>query len=59
MRREAGHEIPGALHAVIIRGFKRTQSLPGEVGEEVESVTIMPFDSLDAPRGSAGEIGKG
>jgi heme-degrading monooxygenase HmoA len=38
-----------------IRGFKNIQLLRREVGEEVEFVTIMLFDSLDAVREFAGE----
>ena len=38
-----------------IRGFKSIQLLRREVGEEVEFVTIMVFDSLDAVREFAGE----
>ncbi len=38
-----------------IRGFKGIQLLRREVGEEVEFVTIMVFDSLDAVRDFAGE----
>jgi heme-degrading monooxygenase HmoA len=38
-----------------IRGFKGIQLLRREVGEEVEFVTIMLFDSLDAVREFAGE----
>ena len=38
-----------------IRGFKGIQLLRREVGEEVEFVTIMEFDSLDAVRKFAGE----
>ena len=38
-----------------IRGFKGTQLLRRQVGEEVEFVTIMVFDSLDAVREFAGE----
>ena len=38
-----------------IRGFKRIQLLRREVGEEVEFVTIMLFDSLDAVREFVGE----
>jgi heme-degrading monooxygenase HmoA len=37
-----------------IRGFKGIQLLRREVGEEVEFVTIMMFDSLDAVREFAG-----
>lgn len=38
-----------------IRGFKGIQLLRREVGEEVEFITIMVFDSLDAVREFAGE----
>lgn len=38
-----------------IRGFKGIQLLRREVKEEVEFVTIMLFDSLDAVREFAGE----
>ncbi len=38
-----------------IRGFKGIQLLRREVGEEIEFVTIMEFDSLDAVRDFAGE----
>jgi hypothetical protein len=38
-----------------IRGFKGIQLLRREVGEEVEFVTIMVFDLLDAVREFAGE----
>jgi heme-degrading monooxygenase HmoA len=38
-----------------IRGFKGIQLLRRQVGEEVEFVTIMSFDSLDAVRAFAGE----
>ena len=38
-----------------IRGFKGIQLLRREVGKEVEFVTIMLFDSLDAVREFAGE----
>ena len=38
-----------------IRGFRSIQLLRREVGEEVEFVTIMLFDSLDAVREFAGE----
>jgi len=38
-----------------IRGFKSIQLLRREVVEEVEFVTIMLFDSLDAVRGFAGD----
>jgi heme-degrading monooxygenase HmoA len=38
-----------------IRGFKGIQLLRREVGDEVEFVTIMAFDSLDAVREFAGD----
>lgn len=38
-----------------IRGFKGIQLLRREIGQEVEFVTIMLFESLDAVRGFAGE----
>ena len=38
-----------------IRGFRGIQLLRREVGGEVEFVTIMSFDSLDAVREFAGE----
>ena len=38
-----------------IRGFKSIQLLRRKVGEEMEFVTIMLFDSLDAVREFAGE----
>ncbi|UCD81331.1 MAG: hypothetical protein JSW26_07865 [Desulfobacterales bacterium] len=38
-----------------IRGFKGIQLLRRNIGEEVEFITIMEFDSLDAVREFAGE----
>ena len=38
-----------------IRGFKSIQLLRRDIGDEVEFVTIMLFDSLDAVREFAGE----
>lgn len=38
-----------------IRGFKGIQLLRREAGEEIEFVTIMLFDSLEALREFAGE----
>ncbi len=38
-----------------IRGFQGIQLLRREVGNEVEFITIMRFDSLDAVREFAGE----
>ena len=38
-----------------IRGFRNIQLLRGEAGAEVEFVTIMLFDSLDAVHEFAGE----
>jgi len=38
-----------------IQGFKNVQLLRRDVGDEVEFVTIMAFDSIDAVRQFAGE----
>jgi heme-degrading monooxygenase HmoA len=38
-----------------IRGFKKIQLLRREAGAEVEFITIMFFDSLDAVRDFAGQ----
>jgi heme-degrading monooxygenase HmoA len=38
-----------------IRGFKGIQLLRRELGQEIEFVTIMTFDSLDAVREFAGQ----
>jgi len=38
-----------------IRGFRSIQLLRRTVGEEVEFVTLMEFDSLEAVRAFAGE----
>jgi heme-degrading monooxygenase HmoA len=38
-----------------IRGFKKIQLLRREIDREVEFITIMEFDSLDAVREFAGE----
>ncbi len=38
-----------------IDGFKNIQLLRREIGEEVEFVTVMLFDSMDAVRQFAGE----
>ena len=38
-----------------IRGFKNIQLLRREIDREVEFITIMEFDSLDAVREFAGE----
>jgi heme-degrading monooxygenase HmoA len=38
-----------------IRGYKGIQLLRRQVGDEVEFITIMRFDSLDAVRAFAGE----
>ncbi len=48
-------EIFVGIHNRHIRGFKSIQLLRREVEEEVEFVTIMVFDSLDAVREFAGE----
>lgn len=38
-----------------IRGFKSIQLLRRDVGEEIEFITMMVFDSLDAVREFAGK----
>jgi heme-degrading monooxygenase HmoA len=38
-----------------IKGFKNIQLLRRKLGEQVEFITIMEFDSLDAVREFAGE----
>jgi heme-degrading monooxygenase HmoA len=48
-------EIFVGIHNRHIRGFKNIQLLRRDVGEEVEFVTIMLFDSLNAVREFAGE----
>jgi heme-degrading monooxygenase HmoA len=48
-------EIFVGIHNRHIRGFKSIQLLRRNVGDEVEFVTIMVFDSLDAVREFAGE----
>jgi heme-degrading monooxygenase HmoA len=48
-------EIFVAIQNRRIPGFKSIQPLRREIGEEVEFVTIMVFDSLDAVREFAGE----
>jgi heme-degrading monooxygenase HmoA len=48
-------EIFGGIQSRHIGGFKSIQLLRRDVGEEVEFVTIMVFDSLDAVREFAGE----
>ncbi len=47
-------EIFVGIHKRQIRGFKSIQLLRRNVGAEVEFVTIMVFDSLDAIREFAG-----
>jgi heme-degrading monooxygenase HmoA len=37
-----------------IKGFRRIQLLRRDLGEEVEFITIMEFDSLDSVRAFAG-----
>ncbi|HTY62680.1 MAG TPA: antibiotic biosynthesis monooxygenase [Acidobacteriota bacterium] len=39
----------------LMKGFKSIQLLRREIGDEIEFVTIMIFDSLDAVRDFAGE----
>ncbi len=48
-------EIFAGIQSRQIRGFKGIQLLRRKTGEEVEFVTIMMFDSLDAVREFAGE----
>ena len=48
-------EIFLGIHNRHIRGFKNIQLLRRTVGDEVEFVTIMLFDSIDAVRKFAGE----
>ena len=48
-------EIFVGIHNRHIRGFKSIQLLRRNVGNEVEFVTIMLLDSLDAVREFAGE----
>ncbi len=48
-------EIFVGIHSRRIRGFQSIQLLRRDVGDEVEFVTIMVFDSLDAVREFAGE----
>jgi heme-degrading monooxygenase HmoA len=49
------HEIFLGIQNRRIRGFNGIQLLRRQVGDEVEFVTIMSFDSLDAVREFAGE----
>ncbi len=48
-------EIFVGIHSRHIAGFKNIQLLRRNLGNEVEFVTIMEFDSLDAVREFAGE----
>ena len=48
-------EIFVGIHGRNIRGFNSIQLLRREAGDEVEFITIMVFDSLDAVREFAGE----
>jgi hypothetical protein len=48
-------EIFVGIKARNIRGFRRIQLLRRSLGSEVEFVTIMEFDSIDAIREFAGE----
>ena len=48
-------EIFAGIQQREIQGFKGIQLLRREVGDEVEFVTVMRFDSLDAVREFAGE----
>lgn len=48
-------EIFVGIHGRHIRGFKGIQLLRRDAGPEVEFVTVMDFDSIDAVREFAGE----
>ena len=48
-------EIFVGIHDRHIRGFKGIQLLHRDLNDEVEFITIMTFDSLDAVREFAGE----
>jgi heme-degrading monooxygenase HmoA len=48
-------EIFVGIHDRRIRGFRGIQLLRRDAGDEVEFVTIMEFDELDAVREFAGE----
>jgi antibiotic biosynthesis monooxygenase (ABM) superfamily enzyme len=48
-------EIFVGIHERRIPGFRGIQLLRRDIGDEVEFVTIMRFDSLDAVREFAGE----
>ena len=48
-------EIFVGIQSLQIRGFNGIQLLRREVGQEIEFVTIMIFDSLDSIREFAGE----
>lgn len=50
-----GEEIFVGIRHRNIPGFRNIQLLRRDVGDEVEFVTIMEFDSLDAVREFAGE----
>jgi antibiotic biosynthesis monooxygenase (ABM) superfamily enzyme len=49
------HEIFLNIRERQIQGYRGVQLLRRPAGEEVEFVTIMKFDSMDAVRGFAGE----
>jgi len=49
------HEIFVGIKSRNIRGFRGIQLLRRELGSEVEFVTIMEFDSIDAVREFAGD----
>ena len=48
-------EIFEGIKARNIRGFRQIQLLRRPIGTEIEFVTVMEFDSLDAVREFAGE----
>ncbi|MBI1201148.1 MAG: antibiotic biosynthesis monooxygenase [Rhodopseudomonas sp.] len=49
-----GEIFPGIL-ARKVAGFRRIEMLRADVGDEVEFVTVMWFDTLDAVKAFAGE----
>ncbi len=48
-------EIFGGIEGRAIPGFREIQLLRREAGDEVEFITILAFDDLDAVRAFAGE----
>lgn len=50
------HEIFEGIQERQIDGYRGIQLLRRELGDEVEFITIMAFDSLDAVRAFAGDV---